>query len=79
MGTARDSDGALLFSGDLEGFGLFYDRYVRPMLAYFQRRVADPEVAADPTGETFAAANISRSRSRHGQHGRPSEASAVRS
>jgi RNA polymerase sigma-70 factor (ECF subfamily) len=61
MGTKQDSDEALL-SGDLEDFGLLYDRYVRPMLAFFQRRVRDPELAADLTGETFAAALVSRSK-----------------
>ena len=60
MGSTQDSDEALL-SGDLEDFGRFYDRYVRPMLAFFQRRVRDPEIAADLTGETFAAALVSRS------------------
>jgi RNA polymerase sigma factor (sigma-70 family) len=60
MGTMRDSDEALLVSGDLEDFGRFYDRYARAMLAFFQRRVRDPEVAADLTAETFAAALVSR-------------------
>src|SRR5215207_5170463 len=60
MGTMRDSDEALLLSGDLEDFGRFYDRYVRPLLAFFQRRVHDPEAAADLTAETFAAALVSR-------------------
>jgi RNA polymerase sigma-70 factor (ECF subfamily) len=61
MGTTRDSDEVLLLSGDVEDFGLFYDRYVRPMLAFFQRRVREPELAADLTAETFAAAMVSRS------------------
>jgi len=56
----RDTDEALLLSGDLEDFGRFYDRYVRSVLAFFQRRVRDPEAAADLTAETFAAAMISR-------------------
>src|SRR4051812_49926548 len=60
MGTIRDTDEALLLSGDLEDFGLFYDRYVKSLLAFFQRRVRDPEVAADLTAETFAAAMVSR-------------------
>jgi RNA polymerase sigma factor (sigma-70 family) len=60
MGTTRDTDEALLLSGDVEDFGLFYDRYVRPMLAFFQRRVREPELAADLTAETFAAAMVSR-------------------
>ena len=55
------TDDALLTSGDLEDFGRFYDRYVRPMLAFFQRRVREPELAADLTAETFAAAMVSRS------------------
>ena len=62
MGTARDSDEALLLSGDLEDFGLFYDRYVRSLLAFFQRRTGNPEVAADLTAETFAAAMVARKR-----------------
>jgi RNA polymerase sigma-70 factor (ECF subfamily) len=61
---ARDpqTDEALLLSGDLEDFGRFYDRYVRSLLAFFQRRVGNPEVAADLTAETFAAAMVSRTR-----------------
>src|SRR3954466_4537418 len=62
MGTARDTDEALLLSGDLEDFGVFYDRYVTALLAFFQRRTADPEVAADLTAETFAAAMVARGR-----------------
>lgn len=58
------TDEALLQSGDLEHFGLFYDRYVESLLAFFQRRVFDPEVAADLTAETFAAAMVSRGRYR---------------
>jgi hypothetical protein len=29
-----------LLSGDLEDFGRFYDRYVRALLAFFQRRTS---------------------------------------
>jgi RNA polymerase sigma-70 factor (ECF subfamily) len=57
-----ETDDALLTSGDLEDFGRFYDRYARSMLGFFQRRTGDPEVAADLTAETFAAALVSRSR-----------------
>jgi RNA polymerase sigma factor (sigma-70 family) len=49
---------------ELDDFGGFYDRYVRSVLAYFQRRVRDPEVAADLTAETFAAALVARKRYR---------------
>ncbi len=62
MGTVHSTDEALLLSGDLEDFGRFYDRYVKALLAFFQRRVRDPEVAADLTAETFAAAMVSRGR-----------------
>jgi RNA polymerase sigma factor (sigma-70 family) len=64
MGPVRDSDEALLLSGDLEDFGRFYDRYVRALLAFFQRRTGDPEAAADLTAETFAAAMVARRRYR---------------
>jgi RNA polymerase sigma factor (sigma-70 family) len=66
MGTLHDTDEALLLSGDLDDFGRFYDRYVRPLLAFFQRRTRDPEAAADLTAETFAAAMIARGRYRGG-------------
>jgi RNA polymerase sigma-70 factor (ECF subfamily) len=60
MGTVHYTDEALLLSGELEDFGRFYDRYVRSLLAFFQRRVLDPEAAADLTAETFAAAMSAR-------------------
>ena len=49
-------------SGDLDDFGRFYDRYVSALLGFFQRRVRDPEAAADLTAETFAAAMVARKR-----------------
>ena len=64
MGMETDTDEALLLSADLEDFGRFYDRYVRSLLAFFQRRTGHPEVAADLTAETFAAAMVSRRRYR---------------
>ena len=66
MGTVHYTDEALLLSGDLEDFGRFYDRYVRSLLAFFQRRTRDPETAADLTAETFAAAMVARGRYRGG-------------
>ena len=66
MGTVHFTDEALLLSGDLEDFGRFYDRYVRSLLAFFQRRTRDPETAADLTAETFAAAMVARGRYRGG-------------
>ena len=56
------TDEALLLSGEPEDFGRFYDRYVRSLLGYFQRRTRDPEAAADLTAETFAAALAARER-----------------
>jgi RNA polymerase sigma factor (sigma-70 family) len=66
MGSVQHADEALLLSGDLEDFGRFYDRYVRSLLAFFQRRTRDPEAAADLTAETFAAAMLARERYRGG-------------
>jgi RNA polymerase sigma factor (sigma-70 family) len=62
MHEPPQTDDALLLSDDPEDFGRFYDRYVRSLLAYFQRRTRDPETAADLTAETFAAALAARSR-----------------
>jgi RNA polymerase sigma factor (sigma-70 family) len=66
MSAVPDTDEALLLSGDPEDFGRFYDRYVEALLAYFQRRLRDPEAAADLTAETFAAALAARRRFRPG-------------
>src|SRR3954470_2752951 len=49
---------------DPEAFGAFYDRHAATVLAYFQRRTACAESAADLTAETFAAAFRSRRRYR---------------
>ena len=49
-------DEALLMAGDGRSFETFYLRHVDAALSYFARRVRDPEVAADLTAETFAAA-----------------------
>jgi RNA polymerase sigma factor (sigma-70 family) len=62
MGESTHTDEALLLSGEPEDFGRFYDRYVRSLLAYFQRRTRNPEIAADLTAETFAAALAARPR-----------------
>jgi DNA-directed RNA polymerase specialized sigma24 family protein len=62
MREPTHTDETLLLSGDPEDFGRFYDRYVRSLLGYFQRRTRDPEAAADLTAETFAAALAARGR-----------------
>ena len=45
-------------------FGVFYRRHEDRVLSYFLARVGDPEVAADLTAETFAAALVSAHRFR---------------
>ena len=39
-----------------DAFGVFYERHVASVLAFFRRRVPGPEEAFDLTAETFAAA-----------------------
>jgi RNA polymerase sigma-70 factor (ECF subfamily) len=60
------TDDELLTAGGAEGFGVFYDRHVHAVLAYFARRTHDPEVAADLTAETFASALVARRRFKAG-------------
>ena len=61
---AGSSDAELLDSGSSEDFGRLYDRHARAVLAFACRRTADPDLAADVTAETFAAAYLSRRRFR---------------
>ena len=64
---ANDPDDEhLLLSADPEDFGVFYDRHVHAVIGYFSRRTRDPELAADLTAETFAAALVARRRYRIG-------------
>ncbi|MEY2423031.1 MAG: hypothetical protein QOI95_3098 [Acidimicrobiaceae bacterium] len=53
-----DVDGALLMRARTspDAFGEFYDRNLRGVLAFFYRRTACTESAADLTAETFTAA-----------------------
>lgn len=64
-----DTDERLLLAAtdDPDAFTQFYRRYERPVLAYFVRRTRDPEIAADLTAETFAAALGSARRFRPGK------------
>jgi RNA polymerase sigma factor (sigma-70 family) len=50
----------LLTGRDPAGFEEFYVRHVEAVLGLFARRTRDPELAADLTAETFAAALASR-------------------
>jgi RNA polymerase sigma-70 factor (ECF subfamily) len=55
--TGPDDDQLLaLTSSDPEAFGEFYRRHERAIIGYFLRRTGDPELTADLTAETFAAA-----------------------
>ena len=51
---------------DAGAFAEFYGRYERAMLAFFMRRVREPELAADLTAEVFAAALGAAARFRPG-------------
>ena len=57
----RRSDAELLVASaeDPEAFGEFYDRHLAAVLAFFRRRVLEPEVALDLAAETFASALLS--------------------
>lgn len=58
------SDGELLVLAqrDAEAFGVFFDRHFAFVLAFFYRRTAEAQTAADLTAETFAEAFVSRFR-----------------
>src|SRR5690242_18561156 len=58
------SDAELLSATDTRSFELFYRRHFESLLGFFARRTRDPELAADLTAETFAAALTSRKRYR---------------
>jgi RNA polymerase sigma factor (sigma-70 family) len=64
MRTTGRTDEDLLSSRDAASFEEFYVRHATTLLGFFQRRTRDPEMAADLTSETFAAALASRRRYR---------------
>jgi RNA polymerase sigma-70 factor (ECF subfamily) len=47
---------------DAQAFACFYRRYVDAVIAYFSVRTPQPEIAADLTSETFAAALLAAKR-----------------
>ncbi len=51
MDWSRCSDEELLEIGleDAQAFGVFYDRYERPMLVFFRRATGRADLAADLT------------------------------
>ena len=61
-GDAPDETLLASARSDPAAFGAFYRRHEDRVLSYFLARVGDPEVAADLTAETFAAALASASR-----------------
>ena len=67
MLMADPSDSELLSATDTRSFELFYRRNFEAILGFFARRTRDPELAADLTAETFAAALTARRRYRPGQ------------
>jgi RNA polymerase sigma-70 factor (ECF subfamily) len=70
--TSEASDDQLLAArgaAAVEAFAVFYERHERVILAYFRRRVASSELAADLTQETFAQALVSRRRYRRQKGG----------
>ena len=64
MAIRGDTDEQLLTRGDAASFERFYVRHVDELLGFFARRTRDPELAADLTAETFAAALTARRRYR---------------
>ena len=66
---SKRSDAVLvaLTPREAEAFGAFYDRYERDVLAFFRRATGRADLAADLTGEVFAAALESASRFDPGQ------------
>src|SRR3954469_2972328 len=60
-GMDRHSDEELLALAPArpEAFAAFYRRHERLLLGFFMRRTGEPELAADLTAETFAAALVS--------------------
>jgi RNA polymerase sigma factor (sigma-70 family) len=65
----RRSDDELLAAtagGDPDAFGVFYERHVPAVVALLLRRTGSAELAADLTGETFAAALLGARRFRPG-------------
>jgi RNA polymerase sigma-70 factor (ECF subfamily) len=57
--ASKDDDLLAQFAaGDPEAFVGFYRRYLGAVLGFFLRRTGDPELTADLTAETFAAALI---------------------
>src|SRR4051794_36240314 len=64
MLMSEPTDSELLSATDTRSFELFYRRNFEAVLGFFARRTRQPELAADLTAETFAAALTARRRYR---------------
>lgn len=62
--SSSDEDLLLATRREPEAYGAFYRRHEEAVVRFFLRRVEDPELAADLTAETFAAALLSSRRFR---------------
>jgi len=62
--TRTDAELLRASGEDPEAFGCLYDRHAGAVLAFLMRRTGWPQLAADLTAETFAAAFVSRKRYR---------------
>jgi RNA polymerase sigma factor (sigma-70 family) len=67
MSERSDEDLLTATAVEPEAFGAFYERYEDAVLRFFLTRVFDPELAADLTAETFAAALRASRRFRGGR------------
>lgn len=65
--ASQDEDLLAQFAaGDLDAFVAFYRCHLAAVLGFFLRRTGDPELTADLTAETFAAALLAADRYRPG-------------
>lgn len=64
MRSRTDAELLKVARSDPAAFAVLYDRYEAAIVAYFARRVRDPELVADLAAEVFAAALIAASRYR---------------
>ena len=56
MAARTDEELLVATPSEPEAFGVFYRRHAHAVAGYFLRRTRSPEIAADLTAETFAAA-----------------------
>jgi RNA polymerase sigma-70 factor (ECF subfamily) len=64
MASTTVTDEHVLAAGDMASFEAFYRGHFTRVLGFFVSRTRDPELAADLTAETFAAALAARGRYR---------------